>query len=112
FATAFAPQPRLLESTETDTEVGAAGVVAHGARAQLASPGPGPVAIGGVHRCIEAVDRVVGQLNCVFFVFGGDHHKHRPEYLLLGDRRAVVDTSEKCWLDIESTIEVFGAAAS
>ena len=102
---AFAADARLLESAEGDAEVGSERVVADGARSELAGDLAGPVGIVSEHRSVQAVDRVVGDVDRVLLVIGGDHAQHRPEDLLLGDSGRVVDVPEDGGLDEPAAAE-------
>ncbi len=108
----LAADARLLEAAERHAEVGAERVVPDGARAQLPGDLAGPVDVVGEDGGVQPVDRVVGELDGVVLVVGGDHAEHGPEDLLLRDRRVVVDVGEHGGLDVVAALEVRGAAAA
>ena len=106
------PMPGLLEAAERDAEVGAERVVADRAGAQLAGDVPGPLHVVGEDGRVEPVDRVVGDGDGVLLVLRRDHAQHRPEDLLLGDRRGVVDVAEDGRLNEPAPVEVLRPAAA
>ena len=112
FLAALAADARLLEPAERDAEVGAERVVPTVPGAELAGHGTGAVGVGGEHRGVEAVDRVVGDADRVVLVGGGDHAEHRTEDLLLRDRRRVVDVAEHRRLDEPAAVEVLRTPAA
>ena len=57
------------------------------ARAHAAGDGVGAVEVVGEHRGVEAVDRVVGDLDRLLLVVGRDDRQHRAEDLLARDGR-------------------------
>ena len=109
---ALAADAGLLEAAERDAEVGAERVVADRARAQLAGDVPGPLHVVGEDGRVEPVDGVVGDGDGVLLVLRRDHAQHRPEDLLLRDRRGVVDVAEDGGLNEPAPVEVLRPAAA
>ena len=71
-----------------------------------------PVDVVGEDGGVEAVDRVVGERHGVVLVVGRNHAEHRPEDLLAGDGRVVVDVAEDGRLDVVAAVEVLGPTAA
>src|ERR1700735_4711749 len=106
---ALASDARLLEAAERDSEVGAPRIGTDGAGPELSRDRAGPVHVVGEDGRVEAVDRVVGDADGVLLVNGRDDGEHRPEDLLLRDRRGIVDVAEHSGLDEPTAIEVLRA---
>src|ERR1700730_15846428 len=111
-ASAFPPDPGLLEAAERYAEVGAKRVVAAGTGAQLPSDVTGPVDGVGEYRGVQAVDRVVRHRDRVPLILGRDDAEHRSEDLFLRDGGGVVDVPEDGRLDEPSPVEVLRAPAA
>jgi len=101
----FAPNARLLKRAKRNGQIGAKRIVSDGARAQLARNRIGTLDIVREYRRIEAIHRIIGDLNGSRFALGGNNAQHGPENLFTRNRRVIVDVSENRRFDKEPAIE-------
>src|SRR5262245_30588788 len=112
FGAALPSDSRLLEAAERDAEVRLEGVVADGSRAESPGDRIGAFRVVREHGGVQAVDRVVRDLDRLLLALRRNDGEHRAEYLLARDGRAVVDVPEHGRLDEVAAIEMRGPTAT
>ena len=102
----------VLETTDRGGEAHRAAVDFDCAGADVAGNRQCVLGIGGEHRAIEAVLRVVGDLDGLGLGVERVHGENRTEDLLLRDLREGIDVGEDRGLDVPAAVQAFGAAAA
>src|SRR5262245_14136726 len=106
FGAALPSDARLLEAAERDAEIRLEGVMADGSRAESTGDRIGAFRVVREHGGVQAVARVVRDLDRLVLALGRNDAEHRAEDLVARDGRAVVDVPEHGRLDEVAAIEM------
>src|SRR6266550_1777977 len=111
--TQFASKPRLLVATPGCFHIGWLHVIdPDDACAQGLHSTEGLEDIASPDGSGETVRRVVGDLDCVFFILKGYDRSDRAEYLFARNAGAIVDIIKDGWLDVEALGKLIRAATA
>src|SRR5262245_24614828 len=112
FGAALPSDSRLLETAERDAEVRLEGVMADGSRPDSPGDRIGAFRVVREYGGVQAVDRVVRDLDRPLLALRRNDAEHRAEDLLARDGRGIVDVPEHGGLDEVAAIEMRWATAT